>query len=62
VIGSLRRTLLGALRRRPEHAELPARSGRLARSAPRRASGAEADKRIEAARRRLKATIPPPPE
>jgi hypothetical protein len=57
VIGSLRRTLLGALRRRPEHTELPPRS------APRRAaSRAEADKRIEAARRRLKATIPPPAE
>jgi hypothetical protein len=57
VIGSLRRTLLGALRRRPEHAKLPPRT------APRRSAGrAEADKRIEAARRRLKATIPPPAE
>jgi hypothetical protein len=54
VISEFRRALLGALRRRPEHAaDLPS---------PRRATRGEADKRIEAARRRLKATIPRPPD
>jgi hypothetical protein len=56
VISEFRRALLGALRRRPDHASLPARQ------ASRRASRGEADKRIDAARRRLKATIPPPPD
>jgi hypothetical protein len=50
VIGWLRRTL-GASRAQTGHAR-PA--------APRGASSREADRRIDAARRRLKATIPPP--
>jgi hypothetical protein len=50
VIGWLRRAL-GASREQ---------TGDTRPAAPRRASSSEAERRIDAARRRLKATIPPP--
>jgi hypothetical protein len=54
VIASLRRGLLSAIGRGPAKAAL--RSGRTAQG------DTEASQRIEAARRRLKAAIPPPPD
>jgi hypothetical protein len=59
VIGGLRRALLSAIGRSGQARPLPQPANRSSR---RRRSASEADKRIEAARRRLKSTIPPPAE
>jgi hypothetical protein len=55
VISRLRRALLTAIGRGPGPTQRAAANGRLA-------ADAEASRRIEAARRRLKAAIPPPPD
>jgi hypothetical protein len=65
VISRLQSALLGAFGRRPTLAPGPVGPDAGARRSSdrmRRAAPGEADTRIEAARRRLKATIPPPPD
>jgi hypothetical protein len=62
VIDTLRRRLSSALHRR-DNAAAGAAATRPRRPArPRRREGADAQRRIDDAKQRLRATIPPPPE